>query len=129
MAGSRAWFVYTDDDSNEYAVEMDEDMGAIAEAGFTRYTAAAALDLMPKGMKMRYVNAVQTTGSGAGYRSRRIFCGTTESTLYGGTTQTVTLNGFVYAVTSKRGEKKRLPTALNTGLVGVSNTVGSGQTT
>jgi len=124
MAGSRAWYVYTDDDENSYAVELDENVGALVPAGFTVYTSAEALDLMPKGMKMRYVNAVQISGAGAGYRSRRIPCGTTEATLYGGTTQSVVLNDLTYAVTSKRGERKRLPTIQPTGLVGQSSAVG-----
>lgn len=124
MAGSRSWFVYQDDDENEYAVELDEDLGGLPSAGFTAYSGSPALTLPPKGLKMRYVNAVQTTGSGAGFRSRRVHCGTTEATLYGGTTTTFELNGLSYAVTSKRGERQRLPTALPTGLIGQSPTVG-----
>ena len=76
---------------------------------------------------MRYVNAVQTSGVASGYRSRKVYCGTTEATLYGGTTQTFVLNGLNYAVTSKRGERKRLPTAIDTGLIGNSPTVGVGE--
>lgn len=129
MAGSRAWYVYQDDDDNDYAVELDEDLAAVTGSGFVRYTGETALDLPPKGLRMRYVNAVQTSGAGAGYRSRKVYCATTEATLYGGTTTTFTLNGVTYSVSSKRGERKRLPTAQNTGLVGQSSTVAGGQTT
>lgn len=129
MAGSRSWFIYEDDDENQYAVEMDEDLAGVEGSGFVAYSGAEALTLPPKGLRMRYVNAVQTSGSGAGYRSRRVFCATTEATLYGGTTTTFELNGLNYSVTSKRGERARIPTATNTGLVGESNTVGDGEGT
>lgn len=125
MAGSRAWFVYTDDDDTQSAVLLDEDTGTLAGLGFTPYTGETPLDPLPKGFKMRYVNAVQTSGSGAGFRYRAFPCGTDESDIYNGTTPTFTLNGLTYATTSTRGERSRRPTATNTGLVGASPTVGT----
>lgn len=124
MAGSRAWYVYSSDDGNQYAVELDEDAATINTAGFTVYSGQVVLPLMPKGMKMRYVNAIQSTGAGAGFRSRRIFCGTTESALFSGTAATVTVNGMNYVVSSTRGERQRKPKAAPTGLVGASPVVG-----
>lgn len=125
MAGSRAWFVYTDDDDTQSAVLLDEDTGSLAGLGFTPYDGTTPLDLLPKGFRMRYVNAVQTTGAGAGYRYRAVPCGTSESDIYSGTTPTFTLNGLTYSVTSTRGERSRKPTAINTGLIGASPTVGT----
>lgn len=125
MAGSRKYFVYTDDDDTDSAVLLDEDTGNLEGLGFSPYTGEPVLDLLPKGFKMRYVNAVQTTGSGAGFRYRPFPCGTDDSDIYNGTTPTFTINGLTYSVTSTRGEKSRKPTAINTGLIGSSPTVGT----
>lgn len=128
MAGSRAWFVYVDDDENQYAVNLDEDTGRLAGFGFTAYTGSTPLDPPPVGFKLRYVNAVQTSGSGAGFRYRRFPCGTDDAAIYAGTISTFTINGLTYATTSTRGEKSRRPVAVPTGLIGASPTVGqSGQ--
>lgn len=126
MAGSRAWYVYVDDDGNDYGVELDDDTGSLVGLGFTAYTGSPALDQMPKGMYMRYVNAVQTSGTGAGFRYRSFPCGTDEAPIFGGTTATFTINGLNYAVTSTRGERSRKPTANNTGLQGAASIVGTG---
>jgi len=125
MAGSRRWFVYTDDDDQLNAVQLDEDLGNNEEFGFEPYTGEPVMDLLPKGFRMRYVNAVQTTGAGAGFRYRSFPCGQAESGVYSGETSTFQVNGLTYAVTSTRGEKGRKPVALNTGLIGSSPTVGT----
>lgn len=124
MAGSRRWFVYTDDDDTDSAVLLDEDVGNTEGFGFSVYTGEPVLDPLPKGFKMRYVNAVQTTGTGAGFRYRAFPCGTDDSDIYSNTTPTFTVNGLTYATTSTRGEKSRKPTSINTGLTGSSPTVG-----
>lgn len=126
MAGSRAWFVYNDDDGEDWGVELDEDTGNLDEFGFTPYTGTPALDQLPRGTFMRYVNAVQTSGDGAGYRYRAFPCGVDTAPVFDGTETTFTVNGLTYAVTSTRGEKSRKPTATNTGLQGDSNVVGEG---
>lgn len=125
MAGSRAWFVYEDDDETQSAVQLDEDTGTLAGLGFQPYAGTPPLDPLPIGFKMRYVNAVQTTGNGAGFRYRSFPCGSADSAIYTGTTPTFTINGLTYAVTSTRGERARKPTAVNTGLTGASPTVGT----
>ena len=127
MAGSRSWFVYVADDASQYAVELDEDTGSLNTSGFTPYSGQTPLKLLPQGMKMRYVNAVQTTGAGAGFRSRKIPMGTTTAALYTGVSTTATLNGLIYAISSTRGERSRKPKSVNTGLVGPSPTVGGTQ--
>lgn len=126
MAGSLKYFVYTDDDGNDYGVQLDEDTGSLAALGFTSYTGTPPLDKLPKGAKMRYVNTVQTTGVGAGFRYRPFPCGTSEATAFGGEATTFVRGGITYAVTSTVGERFRKPTAVNTGLVGNSNVVGGG---
>lgn len=124
MAGSLAWFVYTSDDDTEYAVLLDEDTGNFEETGFTPYTGETLLDLLPKGFRMRYVNAVQRTGAAAGFRSRQVACGTAEAGLFSGETSSFILNNLGYSVTSTRGERSRRPSASNSGLIGSSPTVG-----
>lgn len=126
MAGSRAWFIYNDDDGENWGVELDEDTGSLDELGFAPYTGTPPLDQLPRGTHMRYVNAVQTTGDGAGFRYRSFPCGTDTATVFDGTDTTFTINGLSYSVTSTRGERSRKPTATNTGLQGASSTVGEG---
>lgn len=126
MAGSRSWFVYNDDDGENYGVELDEDTGTLEGLDFTPYTGTPSLDQLPRGTFMRYINAVQTSGSGAGFRYRSFPCGTDSAPLYDGSQTTFTINGLTYAVTSTRGEKSRKPTATNSGLTGASPTVGVG---
>lgn len=130
MAGSLRVYVYVDDDGNEYGVKLDEDTGANAVFGFEVYTGSPALDYLPRGAKMRKVNAVQTSGAGAGFRYRSFPCGTNEATAFGGTATTFERGGLTYAVTSTSGEKFKKPVAVNTGLIGQSSTVGqsTGQT-
>lgn len=125
MAGSRAWFIYNDDDGENFGVELDEDTGSLAGLDFTPYTGTPPLDQLPRGTFMRYINAVQTSGAGAGFRYRSFPCGTDTAPLYDGTQTTFTVNGLNYSVTSTRGEKSRKPTANNSGLQGDSPTVGT----
>jgi len=124
MAGSRRWYVYFDDDGEPYGVQLDEDLGNNSGFGFTPVSADVTVDSLPKGTKMRYINAVQTSGDGAGFRYRSFWCGLDNAPLYSGAQTVFSLNGLNYAVTSTRGEKKRKPVALNSGLVGSSPTVG-----
>ena len=125
MAGSRKWFIYTSDDDEDFAVELDEDTGSLPGLGFTPFVNASDVGTLPRGITMRQVNAVQTSGAGAGFRYRSFPAGTDEAPLFSGTQNTFTINGLAYSVTSTKGEKERRPTALNTGLIGNSPTVGT----
>lgn len=124
MAGSLRWFIYEDDDDNQYAVLLDENVGGFDATGFQPYEGGVALDPLPIGFKMRYVNAVQRTGAGAGFRYRRVYCGTADSDLFSGEVSNFILNNLGYTVTSTRGEKQRRPLSGNSGLEGQSSTVG-----
>lgn len=116
MTGSRAWFNYEADNGITYAVELDEDTGTLSGLGFTRYSDSTPSTTLPQGWSMRYINAVKTSGDGAGFVSRRFPCGTTDAALYAGTSSTFTRGGDSFAVSSARGEDQRRPKALNTGL-------------
>lgn len=124
MAGSRAWYVYTDDDDEDYAVELDEDTGTLPGLGFSPFTTATDIGLLPRGFTMRMVYAVQTSGAGAGFRYRKFPAGTESAALFSGTENTFTVNGLNYSVTRTKGESERRPTANNSGLIGASPTVG-----
>lgn len=126
MAGSLAWYKYTDDQDKVWGVQLDEDLGGLTGAGFTPVAANEDLETLPRGMKMRGVNAVQTSGAGAGYVSRFWACGTKTAAIYAGTTKTFTVNGLTYSTSSTRGESKRKPKAEPTGQIGKSSTVGGG---
>lgn len=126
MAGSRRWYVYVGDNEDEYGVELDEDTGALEGLGFIEYTGEPPLEQLPRGTYMRYINAVQTSGAGAGFRSRSFPCGEPDAPLYDGSDTTFTVNGLNYSVSSTRGEKSRKPSAVATGLQGASPTVGLG---
>jgi len=126
MAGSMAWFVYTDDDGELSAVNLDEDTGNNTAFGFDPYTGTPPLSQLSRGFKMRRVNAVQTTGDGAGFRYRSFPCGSDEAPAYDGSVAVFTVNGLSYSITSTRGEQERKPTATNSGLQGSSPTVGEG---
>lgn len=126
MAGSRSWFVYISNDGESYGVELDEDTGTLEGLGFTEYIGEPPLVQLPRGTFMRYVNAVQTSGTGAGFRSRSFPCGADDAPLFDGSETTFAVNGLNYSVSSVRGEKSRKPTASSTGLQGASSTVGVG---
>lgn len=126
MAGSRRWYKYTNDLGVVYGVELDEDKGGVEGAGFTPVTDADNLTTLPQGHTMRGVNAVRTTGAGAGYVSEFQPCATQAATLFAGSAKTFTRNAQTYSVSSTRGETRRVPKALNTGLAGASPTVGTG---
>jgi len=128
MAGSRRWYVYVDDRDKRWGAELDEDNGSLAGAGFVAVASGDDLDTMPRGMEMRGVYAVQTSGAGAGYVSTFQPCATKTAGIYAGTTKTWTKNGLNYSLTSTRGETRRIPKALNTGQTGNSPSVGGGGT-
>jgi len=126
MAGSLAWYEYTADDGTKYGVQLDEDRGGLVGAGFSPLAANFAGTTLPIGTKMRYVNAVRTSGPAAGFRSDAFPCGTLAAGIFTGATATWTANGISYSRSSARGETRRVPKAANTGLVGKSSQVGGG---
>ena len=126
MTGSLAWYKYVDDQDKVWGVQLDENLGSLVGGGFAPVAANDDLETMPRGMKMRGVNAVQTSGQGAGFVSRFWACGARTAAIYVGTTKTFTVNGLTYSTSSSRGETKRKPKSGNTGQTGASSTVGGG---
>jgi hypothetical protein len=124
MAGSLRWYIYRANDGTEYGVLLDEDTGNAPALGFDPVLTESNLDTLPKGFVMRYVNAVQVSGSAAGFRYRSFACGSDDADLFTGDVKTFTINGLDYEVTSTRGERSRRPRSTNSGLIGSSPTVG-----
>lgn len=107
MSGSIKWMNYTADDGTLYAVRIDESNGEAG--GFLDYTGTADGGIIPRGFKMRYVNAVSSTGI-----ARKFYIGTADNALYvsGGT---ITSGGVDFVVSSKRGESSVIPRAADSG--------------
>jgi hypothetical protein len=118
MAGSLKWMVYTTDEGTPYAVFVDESNGNAN--GFADYASATALlETLPRGIKMRYVNAISVTAGSPS--SRQFYVGSLASDAWTAPTGLIA-NGITYRVTSKRGEKKRIPFPQDTALTDGSDT-------
>lgn len=107
MSGSIKWMNYTADNGDLYAVLIDEDNGEAG--GFLDYSGTADGVVMPKYYSMRYVNAISLTGV-----TRKFYVGVPDSPLLDGG-GSITVGGVAYAISSKRGESRRLPRAADTG--------------
>ena len=64
MAGSRKWMKYTSDDGSEYAVMVDESNSEAIGMGWLDYGDEDTTGLLPAGLIMRTITAVDTV-SGA----------------------------------------------------------------
>lgn len=106
MSGSIKWMLYTSDAGTEYAVQVDESNGEAG--GFDDYTGAGE-PVLPRGFKMRYVNAISATGI-----ARKFYIGKPDNVLLT-TGGTITVDTVAYEVSSKRGEQFRLPRAADSG--------------
>lgn len=118
MSGSKKLFVYEDDTTKRYLVTIDE--GNALATGFPAATNAdLTLPVLPRYLKMRYVNVLSDTGIG-----RRIYVPTTANPVWQGTDRTMQLFVFVsadravskeFTVSSRVGEKERYLTTADTG--------------
>lgn len=113
MSGSIKDMVYTSDGGQLYIVRLDESNGeSTGFADFTGTTAGAVE--APKSLKMRYANTFDPlTGA-----KRKFPIGTpTDYGLLSVPGAVITSPSGEFQVTSLRGEKKRVPSAADTGLV------------
>lgn len=118
MAGSKQVFIYENDFGVKYLVSLDE--GNAKAAGFPLPTSADLnLPVLPKYLKMRYLNVSSSTGV-----KRRIFIPDVAADLWNGTEREITLpvftdantaKGVVFGSTSRIGEKERYLFAADTG--------------
>lgn len=117
MAGSKKWFVYTDDLAREWAINMDESNGeAVSNPDYTD-TDLTILDELPRNIKPRI--AIYRSLD-ARFTRRIVVCDGTETvlTLPGTITVQDGSGGTVSAIlTTFQGEKRtRIPFDTDTGI-------------
>ena len=107
MAGSIKWMNYTADDGTLYAVKIDESNGEAG--GLLDYTGTADGSTIPRGFKMRYVNAVSSDGI-----TRKFYISPATNPLFtdGGS---IVSGGVTFNISSKRGESSVIPRAADSG--------------
>jgi len=119
--GSRRAFGYSDDTGREWAVNIDETHGEVADLGFEQNVADATNEagrfLRVTGkipLAPRYILTTQTNGDTVG-RTQKFYVGSTDAAIWGNQVD-ITVDGVEYRVTSKVGEHRRVPPATDTGL-------------
>jgi hypothetical protein len=91
MAGSLADFKYLDDNGNPWLVRIDKSNGLASGTGFVALTQAdLTLNFLPRNLELRYVNCRHPTRP----ITRVIFCQSTSSPLWLGTTTTIQLTDY-----------------------------------
>jgi hypothetical protein len=118
MAGSKKWFVYTDDAGTDYAINLDEsNTEAVNSTGLTYPTTGGPTDSLPRNIKPREIFYSNAT------RTRTIRCVALTQTIYAGAiaggvatiTDPIAGTGNL-ALSRANGERRRVPTPLDTGL-------------
>lgn len=118
MAGSRKWFTYTDDIGTDFAINLDESNTEAVNGANNPYPDGGTIEGLPRNIKPReifYSNAART-------RTIRVVALT--QTIYNGAisggvptiTDPVAGTGNL-AISRSNGEKRRIPTPLDTGLI------------
>lgn len=87
MAGRRQDFIYTADDGNKYAVNLDESNANNPALGFEKYTGTPKLNRQPTGLQLRKIVLKEIGGD----IRRNIPCGTTTCQAWTGVVQSITL--------------------------------------
>jgi len=126
MAGSLKWFSYQADSGQTYAILNDESKGeATLSTGGTALAAVfGGLVDLPRGIQPRYVNAYDINNP-----TRRAQIKISSAANYAAITSATEIiegpsdgaTAVTWRVTSKRGEKTRLPVAVDTGLTDGDN--------
>ena len=119
MGGSRLNFIYEDDTTTNYIVNLDEGNGRAAGFQVAQSAAELALPTLPKYFRMRYVMCASDTGI-----KRKIYVPTIANPLWTGADRTVSLPVFNndttasarnFTTTSRIGERKRFLANVDTG--------------
>lgn len=117
MAGSRKWFVYTDDAGTDYALNLDESNTEAVNASGLGFPAGGPPDALPRNIKPREIFYSNAT------RTRTIRCVALTQTIYNGAiaggvatiVDPIAGTGNL-ALSRANGERRRVPTPLDTGL-------------
>lgn len=100
LLGPRSWYQYTSDAGVNYSYFTDDDLATAVGA-----TLSDANPTLPRGLKPRGVNCQDASGN-----KKFVIVHSTTATVW--TTQganTITIDGTEFTVTSKRGERARIP--------------------
>lgn len=100
LLGPRSWYQYTTDGGTNYSYFTDDDLAAAVGA-----TLSDDNPTLPRGIKPRGVNCQDAEGN-----KKFVIIPSTANTIWttqGG--QTITIDGTQFSVTSKRGERARIP--------------------
>lgn len=122
MSGSLKWFSYQADSGQTYAVLNDESKGeaTLTTGGTALSVVFGGITDLPRGLKPRYVNAYNINNP----RQKAQFKISTIANYasINSSTEIIEAAGdgttaITWRVTSKRGEKTRLPITADTGLI------------
>lgn len=100
LLGERNWYLYTADNGNQYSYFTDADLAAAVGA-----TLDDSNQTLPRGLKPRGVNCQDADGN-----KKFVIVPSTTSTVW--TTDgasTLSIDNVNFTVTSKRGERIRIP--------------------
>lgn len=113
---SRQWFEYVSDAGAKYAVNLSGKLKTVNILGF-KPVSGTVPPRLPKGMRMRKVHAVSTSGTkGAGFKRRSFPVGTPEMPIYKTLASTAfKYSGTDFVVTGRTGECYTMPIAFDSG--------------
>lgn len=100
LLGERNWYLYTAGNGNQYSYFTDADLAAAVGA-----TLDASNQTLPRGLKPRGVNCQDADGN----KKFVIVPSTTSAVWTADGASTLTIDGVAFTVTSKRGERVRIP--------------------
>jgi hypothetical protein len=99
--GPRNWYRYTDDGGAPFAVFLDADLANAG--GFQAYDGDADDPIASTYLELRFVNGKRDNG-----QRKRIPVATRTNPVYAAATSTnVTVDGVVFAISSRIGEKRQ----------------------
>ncbi len=124
MSGSRRYFAYFSDNSDEYAIQLDESVAESTSLGFGQSITQAlasnpASRIFPSRkypLEPRYVLAQRTDGDGRTVR-RKFYVGALTAPAWSGAPYGVVVDGQEWDITARVGESRYYVPAEDTGLI------------
>jgi len=124
MPGSKRYFAYFDDAAVERFVQLDESNAESTDLGFGQSVTASVFanygnQIKPSSQRpieMRYILAQRVDADDRIVR-RKFYVGSTTAPVWGATARTATIDGELWSITAKVGEKRYLPPQTDTNLI------------
>lgn len=124
MTGSRRYFAYFDDASNEFAIQLDESVAESVSLGFglsiTPAIAANPVNRVKPSEKFplspRYILAERTDADGRVVK-RKFYVGAVSAAVWSGSPYDVSVDGETWNITARIGEQRFYVPAKDTGLI------------